>query len=59
MGIAVVIVFVSGGSAIFLLFVAFILMGMVRYVIDFGRRLGRQQTALEEEESVPHSSVDS
>jgi CDP-diacylglycerol---serine O-phosphatidyltransferase len=59
MGIAVVIVFVSSGSAIFVLFVAFILMGMVRYVIDFGRRLGRQQAALEEEESVPHSSVDS
>jgi CDP-diacylglycerol---serine O-phosphatidyltransferase len=59
LGITVIIVFVSSGRAIFLLFVAFILMGMVRYLVDFVHRIRNHEMALEEEESVPQSGIES
>jgi CDP-diacylglycerol--serine O-phosphatidyltransferase len=56
--LAVIVVVVTGGNAIFPLLIAFIAIGMVRYAITFVRRMmnGRQQ--FEEEEPVTHSRID-
>lgn len=49
LGLAVVVVFVTGGSAIFPLFALFISIGIVRYLADLVRRIGRTSGRLEEE----------
>jgi CDP-diacylglycerol--serine O-phosphatidyltransferase len=56
--LAVVVVVVTGGNAIFPLLIAFIALGMIRYIVTFIRRIvnGRQQ--FEEEEQVSHSRID-
>jgi CDP-diacylglycerol--serine O-phosphatidyltransferase len=56
--LAVIVVVVTGGNAIFPLLIAFIAIGMIRYVVTFIRRMvnGRQQ--FEEEEQVSHSRID-
>ena len=56
--LAVIVVVVTGGNAIFPLLIAFIAIGIIRYVVTFIRRIvnGRQQ--FEEEEQVSHSRID-
>ncbi len=52
LGLAVVVVFVTGGTAIFPLFVLFILLGIIRYVIAFVRRLTHGHAKYEDEDDV-------
>lgn len=57
-GLAVVVVFVTGGTAIFPLFVLFITLGIVRYLGGTIKHLMRSDQKLEEEESVEPRQID-
>ena len=50
LGLAVVVVFVTGGSAIFPLFVLFIALGIIRYCVVFLRRLTHHHGRYEEDD---------
>ncbi len=56
--LAIIVVFVKGGSAIFPLLLLFISLGIVRYVGSGIRHLFHSQRKLEEEESVEPTRVD-
>lgn len=59
LGLAVVVVFVTGGSAIFPLFVLFIALGIVRYLVFFVRRMTHHHSRYEEdEEGVEPTRID-
>jgi CDP-diacylglycerol--serine O-phosphatidyltransferase len=58
LALAVVVVFVTGGSAIFPLFVLFISLGMVRYIGSAVRHLMHSQHKVAEEESVEPRQLD-
>jgi len=58
LALAVVVVFVTGGSAIFPLFVLFISLGMVRYIGSAVRQLVHSQHKVAEEESVEPRQLD-
>ncbi len=57
-GLAVVVVFVTAGDAIFPLFLLFIALGIVRYLVGVVRRLLHTGEKYDEEESVEPTSVD-
>lgn len=57
--LAVVVVFVTAGSAIFPLFLLFIVIGLIRYVVGMIRRLVHAEPRFEEEEQIGHSRIDS
>jgi CDP-diacylglycerol--serine O-phosphatidyltransferase len=57
-GLAVVVVFVIGGTAIFPLFVLFITLGIIRYLGGTIKHLMRSDQKLEEEESVEPRQID-
>jgi len=57
--LAVVVGFVTGGSAIFPLFLLFIVLGLIRYVVELIKRLAHAGPRLEEEEPIGHSRIDS
>jgi CDP-diacylglycerol---serine O-phosphatidyltransferase len=57
-GLAVVVVFVTGGTAIFPLFVLFIALGIVRYLGSTIKHLLHSGEKLDEEESVEPTQID-
>lgn len=57
--LAVIVVVVTGGNAIFPLLLVFILLGLIRYCIGLVKRLAHAGTRYEEEEQVRHSRIDS
>jgi len=57
--LAVVVGFVTAGSAIFPLFMLFIVIGLIRYVAEMMKRLAHAGPRLEEEEPIGHSRIDS
>jgi CDP-diacylglycerol--serine O-phosphatidyltransferase len=56
--LAIVVVSVTGGSAIFPLFVLFIALGLFRYCVSVIKRIGASHTKFEEEESVEPNRID-
>lgn len=58
LALAIVVVFVTGGSAILPLLVLFIVLGMIRYIAGTLKRLMRHEQKIEEEESVEPSKAD-
>lgn len=50
--LAIIVVFVTGGNAIFPLLLLFIVLGLVRYVITTGRKMTRPQSKFEDDEAV-------
>lgn len=57
--LAVVVGFVTAGSAIFPLFMLFIVIGLIRYVAGLAKRFAHTGPQYDEEERVSHSHVDS
>lgn len=57
--LAVVVGFITGGSAIFPLFLLFIVLGLIRYVAGMVKRLAHTGPHYEEEEPIGHSRIDS
>ena len=57
--LAVIVVVVTSGNAIFPLLIVFILVGMVRWVVTFIRRMVSGRANFEEEEHVGHSRIES
>ena len=56
--LAIVVVAVTGGGAIFPLLVLFIALGIVRYCIAVVKRIGSSHAKFEEEESVEPNRID-
>jgi CDP-diacylglycerol--serine O-phosphatidyltransferase len=57
-GLAVVVVFVTGGTAIFPLFVLFITLGIIRYIGSTIKHIVHSGEKLDEEESVEPTQID-
>ncbi|MBK7257304.1 MAG: CDP-diacylglycerol--serine O-phosphatidyltransferase [Ignavibacteriae bacterium] len=57
--LAVIVVVVTSGNAIFPLLIAFIVLGMIRWVVTFIRRIASGRSQFEEEEHVSHSRIES
>jgi CDP-diacylglycerol--serine O-phosphatidyltransferase len=51
--LAVIVVAITGGSAIFYLLVLFILLGLVRYLVSWFRRVGKHSQPRYDEDDVP------
>lgn len=58
LGLAIVVIFVTGGSAIFPLLALFISLGLVRYMADVMKRIGHTTNRFEEEATVEHTRVE-
>jgi CDP-diacylglycerol--serine O-phosphatidyltransferase len=57
-GLAIIVVFVTAGTAIFPLFLLFIALGILRYVGSFVRRMLTHEEKRSEEESAEPSGID-
>ncbi|HSQ76209.1 MAG TPA: CDP-diacylglycerol--serine O-phosphatidyltransferase [Bacteroidota bacterium] len=56
--LAILVIVLTGGNAIFPLFIVFILIGILRYLISAAKRLLHADTRFEEDEQVGHSRID-
>ena len=58
LGLAVIVIFVTSGTAVFPLLVLFISLGIIRYIGSTLRHLLRSEEKLEEEQSAEPTRID-